>query len=51
MLSQNSANVKGGCAMKYERPEVEIVRFETEDVIRTSSFGNNGETTPDIGWQ
>ena len=26
----------------YEKPDMEIVRFETEDII-TTSFGDNGE--------
>lgn len=36
--------------MKYEKPEVEIMKFDKEDVIRTS-FGNTGDITPDVGWQ
>ncbi len=30
----------------YESPEMEIIRFEEEDVIRTS--GNNGNELPGV---
>ncbi|WP_419169427.1 hypothetical protein [Negativibacillus massiliensis] len=33
--------------MVYETPKMEIVYFETEDVIRTSGVGG---TAPDFGW-
>ena len=28
--------------MKYESPEMEIIRFETEDIITTSTKGGDG---------
>lgn len=27
---------------KYEKPELEIIKFETEDVITTSGLGDGG---------
>ncbi len=36
----------------YEKPMLEIIGFETEDVIRTSglSDGDPGGTAPDFDW-
>ncbi len=36
--------------MKYEKPEVEVIKFQTEDVI-TTSFDNTGEDNIDVEWQ
>ena len=36
--------------VRYLEPEMEIVEFETVDVITGSTFGNNGEVNPDITW-
>lgn len=35
--------------MLYQKPNMEVLRLETEDVI-TGSTGNNGEVIPDITW-
>ena len=39
--------------LRYEPPVVELLQFEAEDVIRTSSDlrnGNPGGTAPDFDW-
>lgn len=38
--------------LSYEKPVMEIIRFETEDVICTSGLSNGypGGTAPDFGW-
>lgn len=33
---------------RYETPEMEIVKFETEDIITTSGNGNNNDL-PSVG--
>lgn len=33
---------------KYVTPEMDVVEFETEDIIRTSA-GTGGPSTPEIG--
>lgn len=39
---------QGGETMKYEKPEVEVVLFETDDIVRTSDVGTDvGDNTGD----
>lgn len=33
--------------MKYEKPEIELLRFETDDMVRTSDEQVVGETKTD----
>ena len=40
----------GGIVMKYMKPEIEIVMIDLENIVRTSSFGNNGDDLPDIDY-
>ena len=49
MVLKQVSKVKGVCKMreKYETPEMEVIDFETEDVITTSSIG--GADDPNIG--
>lgn len=51
MVLKQVSKVKGVCKMreKYETPEMEVIEFETEDVITTSGVG--GVDDPVIGDQ
>ena len=44
-------NIKEGERMKefYNKPEIEITMFETEDVITTSGLDNDAEVPPHWG--
>ena len=33
--------------MKYETPELEIIKFEAEDIITASGEGGNGNNSPE----
>lgn len=35
----------------YETPEMEIIRFETEDIITTSGIGDNDQDLGGTGWE
>lgn len=36
---------------KFEKPELEVIEFENDDIITDSSFGNPGSQPGDInGW-
>ena len=50
MVLKQVSKVKGVCKMreKYETPEMEVIEFETEDVITTSG-GIGGVDDPVIG--
>ena len=49
MVLKQVIKAKGACNMreKYETPEMEVIEFETEDVITTSGVG--GVDDPIIG--
>ena len=34
---------------KYEKPEIEIIKFRTEDILTASDIGNAGKPTIDGG--
>ena len=46
---ENRRRTRGGGKMKYEKPEFEILLFETTDVIKTSP-GQNSPGTDVGGW-
>ena len=37
--------VKGGVMMLYIKPQVELVKFDEADIIRTSLYDGNGDGT------